>query len=94
LPASECLGFTQHGERAVAGTTAAAMVRAARARELVDRKGAFIAENAAPSEQRALFAQILGKFYFVDLSENFRLILFNYGEKRSRFANVAFKAAC
>ena len=34
------------------------------------------------------FAQILDKFDFVELSENFALILFDYGQKRPRIANA------
>jgi len=40
------------------------------------------------------FAQILGKLYFFNLGENLQRILFDYGQKRLRIANVAFKAAC
>jgi hypothetical protein len=42
---------------------------------------------------RAL-AQILGKFYFFDLRENLRLILFDYAPKSPQAANAAFKGAC
>ena len=40
------------------------------------------------------FAQILGKLYFVQLSENFRLILFDYAQKRRCPANSGFNAGC
>ncbi len=40
------------------------------------------------------FAQILGKFYFFNLRENLRHILFDYEEKRSCTTNGAFKSAC
>jgi hypothetical protein len=40
------------------------------------------------------FAQILGKLYFVQLDENLRRILVDYGQKRPRRANAAFNAAC
>jgi hypothetical protein len=40
------------------------------------------------------FAQILGKFYFLDLRENLPLIQFDYGQKRPHTANTAFKPAC
>jgi hypothetical protein len=43
---------------------------------------------------RSLFAQILGKFYFFNLRENLRHILFDYEEKRSCITNGAFKGAC
>jgi hypothetical protein len=42
----------------------------------------------------ALFAQILGKLYFLQLRENLRRILFDYGQKHPRRANGAFNAAC
>jgi len=67
---------------------------ARRARENRRTKRACLQRERRDKRTARAFAQILGKFYFVDLSENFRRILFNYGEKRSRFANVAFKAAC
>jgi hypothetical protein len=41
-----------------------------------------------------MFAQILGKFYFFNLHENLRHILFDYEEKRSCTTNGAFKSAC
>jgi hypothetical protein len=41
-----------------------------------------------------MFAQILGKFYFFNLSENLRHILLDYEEKRSCTTNGAFKCAC
>jgi hypothetical protein len=40
------------------------------------------------------FAQILGKLYFVQLGENLRRILVDYGQKRPRRTNAAFNAAC
>jgi hypothetical protein len=42
----------------------------------------------------APFAQILGKLYFLQLSENLRRILLDYGQKQPRPANAAFNAAC
>jgi hypothetical protein len=41
-----------------------------------------------------MFAQILGKFYFFNLRENLRHILFDYEEKCSCTTNGAFKSAC
>jgi len=38
--------------------------------------------------------QILDKFDFLELLENFGLILFDYGQKRPRIANATFKPAC
>jgi hypothetical protein len=40
------------------------------------------------------FAQILGKLYFVQLDENLRRILLDYGQKRPHRTNAAFNAAC
>jgi len=51
------------------------------------------AKPAQTAVSRA-FAQILGKLYFVQLRENLRRILFDYGQKRPRRANAAFNAAC
>lgn len=53
-----------------------------------------VGENANRKGLRRAFAQILGKFYFFDLRENLRRILFDYGQNRSDPANGAFKAAC
>jgi len=50
-------------------------------------------ESAANAASHA-FAQILGKLYFLQLRENLRRILFDYGQKRPRRANAAFNAAC
>jgi hypothetical protein len=40
------------------------------------------------------FARILGKFDYVELSENFALILFDYGQKRRGITNAVFKPPC
>jgi hypothetical protein len=40
------------------------------------------------------FVQILGKLYFFKLGENLRIILLDYGQKRSCIANAAFKGGC
>lgn len=45
-------------------------------------------------QRRFKFAQILDKLDFVELSENFALILFDYGQKRLRVANANFKPPC
>jgi hypothetical protein len=53
--------------------------------------------DAPETPQRAAlraFAQILGKLYFVQLRENLRRILLDYGQKRRHPANAAFNAAC
>ena len=46
------------------------------------------------TQSRLQFAQILHKLNFVELSENFALIRFDYGQKRPSTANAAFNAAC
>jgi len=57
--------------------------------------GAVIAAAKAPQTAASCaFAQILGKLYFLQLRENLRRILFDYGQKRPRRANAAFNAAC
>jgi hypothetical protein len=40
------------------------------------------------------FAKVLYKFDFVELLENFGLILLDYGQKHLRTANGNFKPAC
>jgi hypothetical protein len=49
--------------------------------------------TTAGPPRRAAFAQILGKFYFVDLRENFRRILVDYEPNCPRPANAAFSRA-
>jgi hypothetical protein len=54
-------------------------------------------KNAANRLHRlgiATFVQILAKLHFFKLLENLRIILLDYGQKRSCTANAAFKAAC
>jgi hypothetical protein len=58
----------------------------------IDRRPASqeVFENAI----RSRFVQILGKLYFLQLSENLRLILVDYAQKRPHRANADFNAAC
>jgi len=58
-----------------------------------NRGSSVIAKPLQKPVPRA-FAQILGKLYFLQLGENLRRILFDYGQKRPRRANAAFNAAC
>jgi len=44
--------------------------------------------------QSRVFAKILAKLHFFHLFENLRLILFDYGQKRTERANATFNAAC
>jgi hypothetical protein len=62
--------------------------------EVPANRGSFA--FAKPLQKPALraFAQILGKLYFVQLDENLRRILVDYGQKRPRRTNAAFNAAC
>ena len=46
------------------------------------------------AQSRSEFAQILDKLNFVELFENFALILFDYGQKRPCIANGNFKPPC
>jgi len=55
---------------------------------------AFVVAKAPQMAASAAFAQILGKLYFLQLRENLRRILFDYGQKRRRRANAAFNAPC
>jgi hypothetical protein len=54
----------------------------------------FAAAKALQTAVSRAFAQILGKLYFLQLRENLRRILLDYGQKRPRRANAAFNAAC
>ena len=47
-----------------------------------------------PEQTRRDLPQVLDKFDFFELLENFALIRFDYGQKPPRAANVAFKPAC
>ena len=65
------------------------------ATEVPANRGPFAAaEIPAREDVSREFAQILGKLYFVQLCENLRRILVDYGQKRPCRANVAFNAAC
>jgi hypothetical protein len=58
-----------------------------------NRRSFAFAKTLQKPASRA-FAQILGKLYFVQLDENLRRILVDYGQKRPRRTNAAFNAAC
>jgi hypothetical protein len=53
---------------------------------------------ASPLTRNDEFSQTLGKRIFLglrfELSENLRLILLDYAQKRADAANIAFNAAC
>jgi hypothetical protein len=86
-------GFPYHGERAVAADCGARAERCAAIDKFRRQAiGSWRWHNA--ERPRSLFAQILGKFYFFNLRENLRHILFDYEEKRSCITNGAFKGAC
>jgi len=57
-------------------------------------QGSFACAKTLQKPAWRAFAQILGKLYFLQLRENLRRILFDYGQKRPRRANAAFNAAC
>ena len=57
-------------------------------------RGSFTIAKTLQKPGARAFAQILGKLYFLQLDENLRRILFDYGQKRPRRANAAFNAAC
>jgi hypothetical protein len=64
--------------------------------ELPPRKGGSVATSSQTKSDE--FSQTLGKQIFrglrFELSENLRLILLDYAQKRSDAANIAFKATC
>jgi Family of unknown function (DUF5330) len=57
-------------------------------------RGAQKCVQTAETEPSEPFAQILDKFDFFELLENFALIRFDYGQKHLRAANGNFKPAC
>jgi hypothetical protein len=62
--------------------------------EVPANRGSFATAKTLQKPAWRAFAQILGKLYFLQLGENLRRILFDYGQKRPRRANAAFNAAC
>jgi len=74
--------------------TVAICLTAAAAMALPADGVAFAAAKALKTAASGAFAQILGKLYFLQLRENLRRILVDYGQKRPRRANAAFNAAC
>jgi hypothetical protein len=57
-------------------------------------QGSFAFANTLQKPASRAFVQILGKLYFLQLRENLRRILIDYGQKRPLRANAAFNAAC
>jgi hypothetical protein len=57
-------------------------------------QGSFAFAKTLQKPASPAFAQILGKLYFLQLRENLRRILLDYGQKRPCRANAAFNAAC
>jgi hypothetical protein len=62
--------------------------------EVPANRGSFAFAKTLQKPVSRAFVQILGKLYFVQLSENLRRILLDYGQKRPCRANAAFNAAC
>jgi hypothetical protein len=62
--------------------------------EVPVNRGSFAFAKPLQKPASRAFAQILGKLYFVQLDENLRRILVDYGQKRPRRTNAAFNAAC
>jgi hypothetical protein len=62
--------------------------------EVPANRGSFAFVKPLQKPASRAFAQILGKLYFVQLDENLRRILVDYGQKRPRRTNAAFNAAC
>jgi hypothetical protein len=57
-------------------------------------RGCFACRITRQNQPSRIFAQILGKSYFLQLCENLRRILVDYGQKHPSRANGAFNAAC
>jgi hypothetical protein len=79
--------------RSLPRTVAICLTFAGVAEVPVNRRSFAFAETVQMPASR-VFAQILGKLYFLQLDENLRRILFDYGQKRPRRTNAAFNAAC
>jgi hypothetical protein len=62
--------------------------------EVPANRGSFGFAKTLQKPASRAFAQILGKLYFVQLDENLRRILVDYGQKRPCRTNAAFNAAC
>ena len=62
--------------------------------EVPANRGSFAFAKTWQKPASRAFAQILGKLYFVQLDENLRRILVDYGQNRPRRTNAAFNAAC
>jgi len=62
--------------------------------EVPANRGSFAFAKTLQKAASRAFAQILGKLYFVQLDENLRRILVDYGQKRPCRANAAFNGAC
>jgi hypothetical protein len=62
--------------------------------EVPANRGSFAFAKTLQKPASRAFAQILGKLYFLQLGENLRRILVDYGQKRPCRANAAFNAAC
>jgi len=62
--------------------------------EVPANRGSFAFAKTLQKPASRAFAQILGKLYFLQLDENLRRILVDYGQKRPCRANAAFNAAC
>ena len=62
--------------------------------EVPANHGSFAFAKTLQKPASRAFAQILGKLYFLQLGENLRRILVDYGQKRPCRANAAFNAAC
>jgi hypothetical protein len=74
--------------------TAAICLTSAGVAEVPANRGSFAIAKTLQKPGSRAFAQILGKLYFLQLNENLRRILLDYGQKRLRRTNAAFNAAC
>jgi hypothetical protein len=74
--------------------TVAICLTFADAAEVPANRGSFAFAKTLQKPASRAFAQILGKLHFLQLGENLRRILLDYGQKRPCRANAAFNAAC
>src|SRR5580700_2846956 len=81
-------GFGHHGESLVAAN-GCHMFDVRAVAEVPANRGSFAFGKPLQKPASRAFAQILGKLYFVQLNENLRRILVDYGQKRPSRTNAA-----
>jgi hypothetical protein len=86
-------GFRHHGECLLAASGCYGFDAQENNERIARSKGLCHADDQAEGDERA-FAQILGKLQFLQMFENLRRILLDYGQNHPCPANAAFNAGC